>query len=82
MKKEQPGFFDKADNIKILLRVLYAICAGLFLFDFVYHRHAIHSWENLLGFYALYGFIACVVLVLAAKEMRKVVMRNQEYYDE
>jgi len=32
------------------------------------------------GFYALYGFVACVLLVLLAKEMRKLVMRNEDYY--
>jgi hypothetical protein len=34
----------------------------------------------LLGFY-IYGFVACVVLVVIAKEMRKVLMRKEDYYD-
>lgn len=81
MKKGQPGFFDKAEHLTKLLRVLYAVCAGLFLFDFAYHRHVIHPWEQLWGFYAVFGFIGCAVLVLAAKQLRKVVMRREEYYD-
>jgi hypothetical protein len=40
-----------------------------------------HSWENLPAFYAVYGFVACVLLVLIAKEMRKVIMRKEDYYD-
>lgn len=75
------GYFDKSENIKKLLRVFYGICAGLLLLDFVHHRHAIHSWEHLFGFYAIFGFIACVVLVLLAKQMRKALMRNKHYYD-
>jgi hypothetical protein len=34
------------------------------------------------GFYAIYGFVACVILVLVAKEMRKLVMRDEDYYDD
>ena len=81
MKKEQPGFFDNAERITKLLRVLYAVCTGLFLVDFAYHRHVNHPWEQLWGFYALFGFIGCAILVLAAKQLRKVVMRREEYYD-
>ncbi len=40
------------------------------------------AWENIPAFYAMYGFVACVLLVVLAKWMRKVVMRKEEYYDE
>lgn len=79
---EKEYFFDKPKNVKLVLRVFYAICALLFVIDFVFHRHVIHAWENVWGFYAIFGFVACVVLVLVAKEMRKVVMRKEDYYDE
>jgi hypothetical protein len=54
----------------------------LFALDAVLHRHIVHPWEGLFGFYAFYGFVACVLLVLLAKEMRKVVMRDESYYDQ
>jgi hypothetical protein len=57
------------------------VCGILFVLDFILHRHMTHDWEHLPGFYAVFGFIACVVLVLVAKEMRKVVMRKEDYYD-
>jgi len=41
----------------------------------------VHPFEALWGFYAIYGFVACVVLVLLAKEMRKILMRDEDYYD-
>jgi hypothetical protein len=53
----------------------------LLLLDFVLHRHISHSWEHLPGFYAFYGFVACVLLVLVAKEMRTVLKRREDYYD-
>ncbi len=79
---DEKHVFDKPRNIRRLLWVLYAICAGLFLIDALFHRHVIHAWESYFGFYAVFGFVACVVLVLAAKEMRKVLMRKEDYYDD
>ena len=38
--------------------------------------------EKIPGFYAFYGFIGCVVLVLLATAMRKVLMRDEDYYDD
>lgn len=81
MKAEKQHIFDDRRNVKRLLMVFYAICAGLLIIDFVHHRHVVHSWENLWGFYAIFGFVACVALVLIAKEMRKVLMRSEDYYD-
>ncbi|HEX19801.1 MAG TPA: hypothetical protein ENG78_03150 [Acidiferrobacteraceae bacterium] len=73
--------FDKPENVTRLLRGFYFISALLFLLDFILHRHITHSWENVPGFYVLFGFIACVALVLLAKLMRKVLMRKEDYYD-
>lgn len=81
MKAEKQHIFDDRRNVKRLLMVFYAICAGLLIIDFVHHRHVVHSWENMWGFYAIFGFVACVALVLIAKEMRKVLMRSEDYYD-
>lgn len=80
MAKKKTYFFDKPENIKRVLHVFYAICALLFAADFVIHRHIYHSWEKLPGFYAIFGFVACVVLVLVATQMRKLLMRDEDYY--
>jgi len=72
----------KEQTIKRMLLIFYAICIGLFAADFIIHRHIYHDWENLPGFYAIYGFVACVVLVLIATQMRKVLMRDEDYYDD
>ena len=75
-------FFDKPANVKWVMRGFYAICILLVVADFILHRHIGLPWEEIPAFYAIYGFIACVVLVMIAKEMRKVVMRKEDYYDE
>lgn len=79
---EPKGFFDKPENISKMLKVFYVICGLLVVADFVVHRHIYHDWEKIPAFYAIYGFVGCVVLVLIAKEMRKILMRGEDYYDE
>jgi len=74
--------FDDPRNVKRLIYAVYVVCGVIFLLDFVVHRHVDHPWEAFIGFYAVYGFVACVLLVLAAKVMRKLLMRKEEYYDE
>lgn len=73
--------FDQPKNIRRALRWFYCGCAVLLLLDLVYPRHATLSLESLWGFYGFFGFVACVVLVLTAKVLRKIVMRDQNYYD-
>ncbi len=73
--------FDNPKNVKLLVRILVGSCIILFAMDLVIHRHTIHPWESFTGFYALYGFLACVVLVMLARELRKLVMRDEDYYD-
>ena len=74
-------FFDKPRNVKIVLYGLYGSCAVLMLLDFIIHRHTIHHWEELLGFYSIYGFIGCVGIVLSSKLLRMLVERDEEYYE-
>ena len=78
---ELPRFFDNPQNVKRSLVVLYVVCAAVLGLDFVVDRHIEHPWEGLFGFHALYGFTVCVTLVLVAKELRKVLMRSETYYD-
>jgi hypothetical protein len=62
-------------------QVYAGVCALLLALDLVHHRHVAHPWEALTGFYGVYGFVACVALVLAARALRKVLMRREDYYD-
>ena len=82
MKLQSQRWLDVPRNIKWLLRVFYVVCAGLLLLEFVIHRHVYHDWEQLWGFYGVYGFVACTLLVLIAKQMRKILMRKKDYYDD
>lgn len=79
--QQKVHLFDKPKNVKLVIRGLLVACAVLFALDAVIHRHVVHPWERMFGFYPIYGFVSCVTLVLLAKELRKLVMRSENYYD-
>jgi hypothetical protein len=79
---EEPGFFDKKRNVDMILRVFYVICIFLVLMDFIVHRHIYVAFEKIPAFYAIYGLVACVVLVVLAKQLRVLLMRGEDYYQD
>ncbi len=79
---EKAHMFDNSRNIKLVIYTLYGLCAIFFVADAFVHRHIDHAWEKLFGFHGVYGFVACVLLVIGAKELRKLIMRKEDYYDE
>lgn len=81
MNQQRQHLFDKPENVRRLLRLLYLVCALLLVADLFIYRHVTHAWEALWGFYAFFGFVACVVLVLVAKQLRKILKRPEDYYD-
>tara|TARA_Y100000766_G_C18333237_1_gene331144 strand:+ start:115 stop:390 length:276 start_codon:yes stop_codon:yes gene_type:complete len=74
-------WLDDMRNVRKIVWALVIVCAGLFVADALYHKHAYFSAETWFGFYAFYGFFMCVGLVLAAKVMRILLMRDEDYYD-
>ncbi|MFQ5468490.1 MAG: hypothetical protein ACE5DS_10205 [Kiloniellaceae bacterium] len=74
--------FDDPRNVKRAIYALYGVSALSLAGDFIVPRYVEHPWEALFGFYSIYGFGACVLLVLIAKQMRKVLMRRDDYYDD
>ena len=78
---EKEYWLDRSASVTMVFRAVVAVCAALLLLDFLYVKHAEFKMEYLFGFYGWYGFVACVFLVLAAKELRKLLKRREDYYD-
>ena len=74
-------------GVKIILIALFTLCIGIVLVDFLFllerfDKHAVFEWENWPGFYAAFGFIACVLLVLISKYiLRPLVKRDEDFYE-
>ena len=79
--RSDKGWFDDKRNVKKIITTLVMICLVLFVSDAFYQKHPYFTVESVFGFYAIYGFVMCVALVLVAKWIRKFVMRVENYYD-
>lgn len=65
-----------------MLYIFFGLCTLLLALDFILTREIYHPFERMPVFYALFGFIGCVVLVVVAKWMRVFLMRGETYYDD
>ena len=74
-------WLDKPKNVSKLIYGLVLLCALSVLADFVWARHGHFDFEEIPGFYAIYGFLAYCFIVLSAKQMRKLLKRDEDYYD-
>jgi uncharacterized membrane protein len=79
---DRERWLDDRRNVKKIIRGLFAVCAVVALLDLAPYKHHLHfDFEYWPGFFSIFGFVACVFLVLAATQLRKVVMRDEDYYD-
>ena len=88
--------FDDPKNVKNLIRFFLVGCVIIFFLDVVFflsagHKHLafedpqthenVFPSEGWFSFYPLFGFAAYTMLVLISKQLRKVLMRPEDYYD-
>jgi hypothetical protein len=78
---ERAYWLDDPKNVDRLVRAFYGLCAVLMAIDVFVPKHGPYAIEHWFGFYGWFGFLACVALVLAAKQLRRIVMRPEDYYD-
>jgi len=79
--KKELKIFDNPRNVKRLLVFFYLTLVALLVVDFFIHKHADFSWEKAPNFFAVYGYVSCVVLIFVAKLMRIFIKRDEKYYD-
>lgn len=78
---DDPRNIDKIFYGILVICVLITIPDLLSMMDILYHKHVAFEMEDIFGFYSLYGLVSYVGLVLIAKKLRKVLMRDEDYYD-
>ncbi len=73
------------NRLKTVVWVCIGVLAVLVLLDvvFVDKEHAHTVMERLSGFWAVFGFLGCAVLILASKAFGHAgIMQKEDYYDE
>lgn len=78
---EPPRWLDDSRNVDRIVWGVYAVCGFLLLIDVFVPRHGPFQVEHLMGFHAVFGFVAYVALVIAAEALRALVKRPEDYYD-
>jgi hypothetical protein len=82
-RDEKKYWLDDSRNVSKLIWGLLVTCAAVVLADLFYHKeHTEYAFQNWIGFDAGYGFLCCIFLALAAKQLRRVLMRDEDYYDD
>ena len=78
---ERKYWLDDPGNVRKIYGGLWIVCGLLVSADFFYDKHTEFPIEHFVGFFGFYGFVSCVLLVLSAKQLRKIVGRGEDYYD-
>ena len=72
------------DRLKATIRICLALLALLVLADvlFVSKEHAHTLIERIPGFWAVFGFVACAVIIIVSKWYGHLgIMTREDYYD-
>jgi hypothetical protein len=71
-------------RLKTVIRLCYAVLALLVLYDiFLLDKSKAHTlMEHLPGFWSIFGFVACVIIIIASKWYGHTgIMTREDYYD-
>ena len=74
----------EAFRTKTMKRIAYAVLIIIILIDFFIPRHEIHFvGDKITGFWSLFGFIACILIILISKWIGHLgIMQDENYYNE
>jgi hypothetical protein len=75
-------WLDEPRNVTRVVYGLAVLCALALAADFFYAKHPHFAVERWPAFYALYGFVGSVLLVLTAKLLRRLLRRDEDYYED
>ncbi|HJO87562.1 MAG TPA: hypothetical protein QF359_11420 [Rhodospirillales bacterium] len=78
---EKTFWLDDMRNVHKIFWALVVICCLLMVSDLFIHKHTDFGFQGLFGFFGLFGFCLSFLLVLTSKQLRKIVMRDEDYYD-
>lgn len=84
MKEDDHDDRRRLDDPRNVTRIVYglvALCVLTFAADLFYAKHPHFGFEGWFGFYAVYGFVGSVALVLSATWLRRFLRRDEDHYE-
>jgi hypothetical protein len=80
-KDREDYWLARPRTIRSLWVVFIVILAATVLADLFIDHHGQFGIDGTIGFYAWYGFLSCVCLVLLARALGAILKRPADYYD-
>jgi hypothetical protein len=74
-------WLDEPRNATRLVYGLAGLSALALVADVFYAKQPYFAVEGWPAFYPVYGFVGSVLLVLTAKRLRRLVRRDEDYYE-
>lgn len=82
---EERSIWEKPSTLRVIWIALIVSCVFFGAYGFVLSaQHKIHAKFGIDGFpmfYALVGFVSFSFIVLAGQHLRKILMRDEDYYE-
>jgi hypothetical protein len=75
-------FFERPEVATWVRRVFLGSLVLLVILDFLHEKHVAFFWEHVPGFYALYGFLSCALIIAVSKLLGKFWLQKKEDYYE
>ena len=68
---------------KVTKKLAYSILVLLIVFDLIIPRQEVHFFgDKIPGFWSVFGFIACVLIIIVSKWIGRIgLMQDENYYD-
>jgi hypothetical protein len=80
--EQQKHWLVRPSTIRMLWIIGLIILALLVIGDALVHGHPAFAIDGSFAFYAWYGLIGCLAMILAAKGLGAFLKRKDTYYDD
>jgi hypothetical protein len=74
-------WLDEPRTVTRIVSGLAVLCALALVADLFYTKLPHFTVEGWPAFYPVYGFVGSVLLVLAAKRLRRLLRRDEDFYE-
>ena len=82
MSDQPENFLSRPKTIRRLWQVFILVLALTVLAQFIFDIKGYFTIDGWFGFGAVYGFLSCLLMVLLAKLLGRLVKRPESYYQE
>ena len=79
-RPEDDAWLARPESIRLLWRAFWAVLALTVIAQVVIKVKGYFVVDGWFGFGAAFGFLACLLMVLAAKWLGYMLKRDQDYY--